>query len=432
MASYAHLLCLWWTFSNAYANEILDSCDNATTPANDNHDPVCIALNDERTFPDTFYITALAPVVVGISGALSALGSLLIMFIILRSSFRLSTVSHRLVFAMSLADLIASIGMGAGTLPMPKDTVYDFQGAHLGNEFTCSSQGFMIFFGAIATICYSACLSVYFMCTITFRMKDATFRKCIEPFMYISCLLLTLPTAIMIWANKWYNPTPFEPFCVAMSYPYYCKSEMEDAERCSIRGKPNLFQIQNRKNLTRFYLVLFYAIPFVTLSSMVTITLSVCLQERGTRTTNQRINRRNKGKDLRQRHAYTKAIASQAFAYVLASITIQVFAFVRSANNTNHTLQLVYTALRPCQGLLNFMVFFSQKVSNARQIDPSLSYKKAAIHVLVAREKHHFQLSGISLIDDMFRDNNDVVVSVQGYDDNEKNGRGVCPDLCNA
>jgi hypothetical protein len=60
--------------------------------------------------------------------------------------------------------------------------------------------------------------------------------------------------------------------------------------------------------------------------------------------------------------------------------------------------QVLYTALRPCQGLLNFIVFFGQKVHAKRQLNPALTRRQAAMKVLSEREEPHFDIAGISLV----------------------------------
>ena len=131
---YTYLLLFLCYFSRNAAAVDNHDCTGVTG------DPVCNALNDERISPETFYTSAPSSIIIGTSGGISAISSLLIMFIIVRSNIRFSTVSHRLVFAMSSADIICSIGMAAGTLAMPKNMVYDFEGKTIGNEFTCSQS----------------------------------------------------------------------------------------------------------------------------------------------------------------------------------------------------------------------------------------------------------------------------------------------------
>ncbi len=263
--------------------------------------------------------------------------------------------------------------MGAGTLPIPKDTVYDFQGSHLGNEFTCSLQGFLIFYGSFLTFWYNACIAVYYMCTITFKMSPTKKEKYIKPVMHTVCQLATLPTAILFWVHKWLNPSPFEPFCIAISYPYYCKSELEDADQCSIRGKPTRFQIENRTNLVLFYVGFMMIIPLTILFSTDTIIVSVCREEGAmhtkTNTTLESLSRINmtEGRMVqrrRQRHEYTKRIAIHAFFYVVAGLLPQIagrFLASRESNEYSRRSQILYTLLRPCQGLLNFIGFLGKK-----------------------------------------------------------------------
>ena len=340
------------------------------------------------------------------------------MFIIVRSNIRFSTVSHRLVFAMSSADVICSIGMAAGTLAMPKNMVYDFEGKTIGNEFTCSLQGFLVFFGGSATIAYNACLSVSFMCSITYKMKDAKIRKCVEPFMHVVCILATLPTAILFWVHKWYNPTPNDTWCVAISYPYYCKAEYENADSCSIRGSPSSYQIASRKALKLYYGVFFFFLgPIITVWCMFRIIRTVYLQEKHIKAfirfrysrlarMNLSTERDNRMLEMsQQRHAYTKIMLVQCTGYIIASVIPASIASIGfnqeqdlELSRTGLIFQVLYTALRPCQGLLNFIVFFGQKVHAKRQLNPALTRRQAAMKVLSEREEPHFDIAGISLV----------------------------------
>ena len=74
-----HLLLFLCYFSrNAAAAVYNRDCTGVTG------DPVCDALNDERISPETFYTSAPSSIIVGTSGGISAISSLLIMFIILQ------------------------------------------------------------------------------------------------------------------------------------------------------------------------------------------------------------------------------------------------------------------------------------------------------------------------------------------------------------
>ena len=83
---YTYLLLFLCYFSRNAAAVDNHDCTGVTG------DPVCNALNDERISPETFYTSAPSSIIVGTSGGISAISSLLIMFIIVRSNIRFSTV----------------------------------------------------------------------------------------------------------------------------------------------------------------------------------------------------------------------------------------------------------------------------------------------------------------------------------------------------
>jgi hypothetical protein len=65
--------------------------------------------------------TKYGAIVPRVTGFLSAISSLIIMYVIVRSSRGLSTIYHRIMFCMSVFDIFTSVAMGLTTLPMPKD-----------------------------------------------------------------------------------------------------------------------------------------------------------------------------------------------------------------------------------------------------------------------------------------------------------------------
>jgi len=56
-----------------------------------------------------------------ITGSISAVSSSLIIYLICRSKPKLSTIYHRIMFCMSVADILASTAMALTTLPMPRN-----------------------------------------------------------------------------------------------------------------------------------------------------------------------------------------------------------------------------------------------------------------------------------------------------------------------
>eukprot|EP01083_Nonionella_stella_P124689 376679_1 len=84
------------------------------------------ALADERNHIQTFYMTRAACITAIISGSLSAVSSVVILYLIRKSSIGLSSIYHRIMCGLSVADVFASTAAAFGTVPLPKDVIYDF------------------------------------------------------------------------------------------------------------------------------------------------------------------------------------------------------------------------------------------------------------------------------------------------------------------
>jgi hypothetical protein len=135
--------------------------------------------------PDTVdpWETDYAALVPRFTGSLSAISSALIIYIILRSQTRLSSIYHRIMFGMSLADICGSIAMALTSLPMPsympQEEVfgYSWAGTRLGNQYTCNAQGFFSTFGMASVLCFDVMLCVYYACSIAFSMKERNIKN---------------------------------------------------------------------------------------------------------------------------------------------------------------------------------------------------------------------------------------------------------------
>lgn len=152
-----------------------------------------------------------------ITGSISVISSMLIIFLAARSSKGFSSIYHRIMVGMSFMDILASTAMAFTHLPMPRPGIsqhvdnYLYEGLRLGNNQTCSAQGFFISFGLMATYSYNTGLCVYYACAIFFKMKMRTIRNWVEPFIHASvpvALILIIPC----WLNG--NINPADAYCV--------------------------------------------------------------------------------------------------------------------------------------------------------------------------------------------------------------------------
>jgi hypothetical protein len=97
---------------------------------------------------DQELVLVLAPL---FSGLVSLAASSWIIVEVFTTRKKLYTVYNRLLLGMSIIDVLTSIAYMFGPLPMPSD--YEETPGTLGNEATCTAQGFFVQLGIIPPIC---------------------------------------------------------------------------------------------------------------------------------------------------------------------------------------------------------------------------------------------------------------------------------------
>ena len=138
-------------------------------------------------------------------GSLSVLASVCIIVHILRSHHGLTTTYHRLVFGLSIGDIIFSffIPILEGTM-VPKEYDYIVPSA-MGNQGTCDAQGFLGAFGSGMALAYNCSICFYYLAIITFNKKDDYIRKKLEPWLHGISIFLPLVRPSMTLAIDGFN-----------------------------------------------------------------------------------------------------------------------------------------------------------------------------------------------------------------------------------
>ena len=119
----------------------------------------------------SYWPTTYIAIVPRVSGSVSAISSSIIIYLVFQSAARLSTIYHRIMFCMSVSDIILSVGYALTSLPMPAEMPMEeelgiyWPGPRYGNTTTCNIQGFMTTFGATSMLGYITTL-----CMCKFRM----------------------------------------------------------------------------------------------------------------------------------------------------------------------------------------------------------------------------------------------------------------------
>ena len=140
-----------------------------------------------------------------LSGLASLVGSLIIIYIIWRDrQKKLKCVYHRILFALSLTDCVASLNFAFGFLLVP---IGNFWGAQ-GNTASCEASGFLNTF-FVSQIPYNFALAIYYLLIIRYRKSQEFVARNVEP--YIHVLALSMPMGVTFWAlfTSSLNPLPF-------------------------------------------------------------------------------------------------------------------------------------------------------------------------------------------------------------------------------
>jgi hypothetical protein len=135
------------------------------------------------------------------AGSISFIASMLLVVHILRSHECLSTTYHRLVFGLSVGDIISSFCHVLSSTMVPAELRYFIPFAS-GNIATCDAQGVLLTFGIGISLNYNCCICFYYLAIITYNKKHDYIRRKLEPgFHGISILFPLVINVILLTTN---------------------------------------------------------------------------------------------------------------------------------------------------------------------------------------------------------------------------------------
>jgi hypothetical protein len=155
-----------------------------------------------------------------VSSVLSLFGSAWIIIEVLTDSDvnKLHLSYHRLLFAMSIYDVLESTGNFFSTWPIPAETEGVIWSS--GTTVTCSAQGFFLTLGVAVPI-YNAMLSLYYVLVIRYHFTEKTLRQWVEPTMHgivfvwaFGTALYSTSTGLLNNANLWCWIAPLPADCL--------------------------------------------------------------------------------------------------------------------------------------------------------------------------------------------------------------------------
>jgi hypothetical protein len=355
--------------------------------------------------------TDYAALVPRFTGSLSAISSVLIIYVIMRSETRLSKIYHRIMFGMSLADVLSSTAMALTSLPMPsympKEEVfgYEWAGTRLGNEYTCDAQGFFAFFGMGCMFNYNAMLCVYYACAIAFGMRERNIEKYVEPLLHVIPFLAGLVFSVPPLFYDMYNPgISAYAWCGPVTYPGECA--VYQGVEC-IRGNAKM-----RNSVQIMIAVVIIYVFIIIFTSLGLVIWKVVQTDRMMSRISQLYRDRGDGNMLKvlENHRNTKAVVIQAISYITAFLLGVVPPLLLSVGAVDTSGQseesikfadkfekLVLVFL-PLQGFFNFIIFVSFKVYNYRRVRQDVSIRRVIALLFCSSTHDPCFISRISVV----------------------------------
>ena len=173
------------------------------------------------------------------SASISFVSSLTMATAIVRSDGGLTSPFRRLIFGLSVTDVLQSFGLIVGPFAIPASDISPFG---VGNQGTCSAQGFVLHLVGYTVPMYTCALSYYYYCKLKCDMSDETFSRRIEWKAHGTCWLVGLSISIAALATNTINTYATGSFCSYATFPADCRDYPDLYDEC--RGEKTVFAFE--------------------------------------------------------------------------------------------------------------------------------------------------------------------------------------------
>jgi hypothetical protein len=166
-----------------------------------------------------------------VTGSMSFIASLTIIIMILRSNVKLSTIYRRIIFGISVFDLLQSLSQIFSTVAMEQESG---MWAAIGNTTSCEFKTFFGTIGGCGAVLYSLSLTLYFLLVVKYDKSETVIKKKFEPYLHGVPILYSCGVSIYTLATKNFNQSG--PTCWIDSRPSNCRND-SDVD-CESIGNP--------------------------------------------------------------------------------------------------------------------------------------------------------------------------------------------------
>ena len=301
------------------------------------------------------------------------------------SNVKLNSPYCRILFGLSLSDMLVSFAQTTSTFVAPSDS--GTWGA-MGNQATCTFQGIIGLLGTVSTPFYNLVLCIYYLCVVRYSMSDECFGRKVERHLHLFIILYSISIVTYIGARQIIRSNiEFSSWCYIGPYPSGCDSN-SNLECTSGSDFKMVTWVLNYGPC----LMIFVA----ELAIMGLICYTVYQQDKimARYSFRQQIQNRNEedGTTTTTRTNVARSrrfieVRKQAILYFVAVLLTYGGIMIKQAvdgivGSSPFPLIVYSRSLYTLQGLFNICVYMRPQVSTVRRQHPSLSLSKAIYMVL--------------------------------------------------
>lgn len=181
-----------------------------------------------------------------------------------RSPLLKSSVWHRIIFGVSVADIIQSLGILTGPFSVPSDVPQALWS--LGNVTSCRISGFMFNVGSMSVPMYILFFAYYCLCKVKQRMDDTDFA-CLEWKVHIFIVLFTVGICTASLLTDSVQSCPYGIVCTFSASPAGCQILPELYGECDRRSE---------QYAQLYYSILLFGVYFFCFIGIVICMFQVC------------------------------------------------------------------------------------------------------------------------------------------------------------
>jgi hypothetical protein len=261
-------------------------------------------------------------------------------------------VYHRLMFGMSVMDIIHSATQVCSSFPMPLGTKHVY-GA-IGNDATCTVQGFFGIVGGSVPM-YNCALSLYYVLTIKYDVKESVMSKTFEPLSHVIIILYPLSLAIVALAYDVYGSESAYNCQVA---PKMNTTSSHDQKRSNDDSESNMI----RKNILNVLIISGICLIVIVVGCMALVVHSVFQQSKAI----LKQNKTTQSNSIYFHRARLLAVTKQALLYASFFFLTLFFTVVEEISlmildRPTFAYTLLSKIFYPLQGFFNYFVFIKPR-----------------------------------------------------------------------